>query len=60
MPNQSLPDLPLPSGWGKNVKCAVLHVVSLARYAIISARGWAAINHAGNKKWPTVELKQVA
>jgi len=39
---QSLPDLPLPSGWGKNVKSAVLQVISLAHYAIISAHGWAA------------------
>jgi hypothetical protein len=32
----------LPSGWPKNVKSAVLHVVSLAHYAITCARGWAA------------------
>ena len=32
----------MPSGWAKNVKPAVLHVVSLAHYAILSAHGWAA------------------
>jgi hypothetical protein len=32
----------VPSGWPKNVKSAVLHVVSLAHYAITCARGWAA------------------
>ena len=42
MPDQTLPDIPLPSGWAKNVKSAVLHVVSLAHYAIVAARGWAA------------------
>jgi len=29
----------VPSAWAKNVKSAVLHVVSLARVAIIGARG---------------------
>ena len=42
MPNQSLPDISLPSGWGKNVKAAVLHVISLAQYALTYTRGWAA------------------
>jgi len=40
--DQSLPDIPMPSGWAKNVKSAVLHVISLAHYAIVAARGWAA------------------
>ena len=42
MSNQSLPDIPLPSSWAKNVKSAVLHVISLAQYAIVATRGWAA------------------
>ena len=42
MPDQALPDIPLPSGWAKNVKSAVLQVISLAHYAIVAARGWAA------------------
>ena len=42
MLKQSLPEIPLPSGWAKNIKSAVLHVVSLAHYAIACARGWAA------------------
>jgi len=40
--DQSLADTPLPSAWDKNVKSAVLHVISLAYYAIAAARGWAA------------------
>jgi len=36
------PDIPLPSGWARNVKSAVLHVISLAHHAIVAARGWAA------------------
>jgi putative transposase len=40
--DQSLPAVPLPSGWTKNVKSAVLHVISLAHFAIVEARGWAA------------------
>ena len=35
-------DMPLPAGWGKNVKSAVLHVISLAHFAIVATRGWAA------------------
>ena len=42
MSDQALPDTPLPSGWAKHVKSAVLHVISLAHYAIACARGWAA------------------
>ena len=42
MSDQSLPDIPVPSGWAKNVKSAVLHVISLAHYTIVAARGWAA------------------
>ena len=42
MPDQALPDIPVPSGWPKNVRSAVLHVVSLAHYGITCARGWAA------------------
>jgi hypothetical protein len=37
-----LPDIPLPSGWAKNVKSAIMHVISLAQYAIAASRGWAA------------------
>ena len=42
MPDQTLPDIPLPSAWAKNVKSAVLHVISLTHYAIVAAHGWAA------------------
>ncbi len=42
MSDQSLPDLPVPSGCAKTVKSAVLHVISLAHFAIVAAGGWAA------------------
>ncbi|KPK51217.1 MAG: hypothetical protein AMK72_00105 [Planctomycetes bacterium SM23_25] len=42
MCKSSLPDVPLPSGWASNVKSAVLHIISLAQYAMVSVRGWAA------------------
>ena len=42
MSDQALPDIPVPSGRAQNVKSAVLHVTSLAHYAIVAARGWAA------------------
>jgi len=40
--DQFLPDFSLPSGWASNVKTAVLRVISLAQYAMVTARGWAA------------------
>jgi len=40
--DHSPPDLSVPPGWPKNVKSAVLHVISLAQYAIAATRGWAA------------------
>ena len=46
MSDQPLPDIALPSGWAKNVKTAVLHVISLAHYAIVSARGWSLVQTA--------------
>ena len=42
MSDHSPPDLSVPPGWPKNVKSAVLHVISLAQYAIAATRGWAA------------------
>ena len=35
-------DIPLPTGWPLCVRSAVIHVISLAHYAITCARGWAA------------------
>jgi hypothetical protein len=32
----------LPKGWPQRVRAAVLHVISLAQYALASAQGWAA------------------
>jgi hypothetical protein len=40
--DRSLQEVPLPSGWARNVRSAVLHVISLAHYAIVAARGLAA------------------
>ncbi len=35
-------DIIIPKSWPKNIKSRVLHVISLAHYAITYARGWAA------------------
>ncbi len=40
--NFSSSSISLPRGWPKNVKSAVLHVISLPYFAITFARGWAA------------------
>jgi hypothetical protein len=34
--------VPLVSGWPKSVKSAILHVISMAHYAVVAVRGWAA------------------
>ena len=34
--------IPLPSGWVKNVKSAVLHFISAAQFALTYTRGWGA------------------
>jgi putative transposase len=34
--------IPLPKGWPRCVRSAVLHAISLARFSLIAARGWAA------------------
>ncbi len=39
---QRRPRIPLPKSWPRQVKSAVLHVISLAHYAIVRARGQAA------------------
>jgi hypothetical protein len=35
-------DLPLPKGWPRRVRSAVLHAISIARYSLTTAHGWAA------------------
>jgi predicted RNA polymerase sigma factor len=39
---QRRPCFSLPKSWPRHVKSAVLHTISLAHYAIVRARGWAA------------------
>jgi transposase InsO family protein len=36
------PDPPLPKHWTRSVRAALLHVIALAKYAIIFTRSWAA------------------
>ena len=40
--NRKTPTIPLPRGWNQKVRSAVLHVLSLAQYAAVYTRGWAA------------------
>jgi hypothetical protein len=42
MPKSKRPTIPLPKGWKPLVRSAVLHVLSLAHFSIVRARGWAA------------------
>ncbi len=38
MPGGKSPRIPLPNHWTKHVRSAVLHVISLAQYAMVSSR----------------------
>jgi len=40
--NQETPKIPLPRGWKHHLRSAVLHVISLAQYATVYTRSWAA------------------
>ena len=42
LPLSSSSDIIIPKSWPTNIKSRVLHVISLAHYAITYARGWAA------------------
>ena len=39
---QNTPKVPLPKGWKDHVRSTVPHVISLAQYATIYTRSWAA------------------
>ena len=42
MSTQNLPRIPLPKSWNKHVRVSLLHVISLAQFAVAYTRGWAA------------------
>jgi hypothetical protein len=39
---QNPPRIPLPKSWNKHVRSSLLHVISLAQFAVAYTRGWAA------------------
>ena len=39
---ERIPAIPLPKGWPRYVRSAVVHVISLAQYATAYSRSWAA------------------
>ena len=42
MSAQTEPRVPLPKSWNKHVRSSLLHVISLAQFAVAYTRGWAA------------------
>ena len=42
MPTQRAPRLPLPKGWPAKIRSSMLHVISLAQFAAVYTRSWAA------------------
>ena len=45
------PAIPLPKSWTKHVRTAMLHVISLARYAADYTRSWAADSTNGRSRF---------
>ncbi len=41
MLSRQSPRIPLPKGWTRHVRSAVLHVISLAQYAAVYSPSWA-------------------
>ena len=41
MGKKKTPTIPMPKGWQRHVRSAVLHVISLAQYATVYTRSWA-------------------
>ena len=42
MPPSIAPRIPLPKSWPRQVRLALVHVISLAQFAVTNVRGWAA------------------
>ena len=42
MSTRNLRRIPLPNSWNKHVRASLLHVISLAQFAVAYTRGWAA------------------
>lgn len=41
MGTKKKPEIPLPKGWRRHVRSAILHVICLAQYATVYTRSWA-------------------
>ena len=50
MSNWRDPGLPLPKGWPRRVRAAVVHAISLAQASLTLAHGWAAKSHNARQR----------
>ena len=50
MGTKNKPEIPLPKGWRRHVRSAILHVISLALYATAYTRSWALDKAAASHK----------
>ena len=41
MPNSADAALPVPKHWTRSIQAALLHVIALAKYALVYTRSWA-------------------
>ena len=37
-------DIPLPKGWPRSIRSAIIHTISLAQFSLTHTRSWAANN----------------
>ena len=58
MRDQNEPRIPLPKGWKRHVRLAVVHVISLAHFCMIRVRGKAA-QSASIRVRHTAEIDQL-
>ncbi len=46
------PGIPLPAGWSKHARSAMLHVISLAQFALAYTCGWAVNSQVARVRLP--------
>ena len=64
MDSENVPTIRLPKSWKPRVRSAMLHIVSLAQYAVVYARSWAVdstnqrvrLNTENDRAWQELAL----
>ena len=54
---QETPKIQLPRGWKQHVRSFVLHVISLAQYATVYTRSWAADSTNNRRRFRALRVR---